>query len=194
MTAAAEPLKCAPARPFIVTAGRLTRQKGQDLLISAFAASAAARDLDLVILGEGPLEADLRARAAAQGVADRVWFPGFQANPWAWFSKARLFVLPSRWEGFGNVITEAMACGAPILSADCDFGPREQIAHGETGWLVAPCSVASLTRGLDDVLGDPALLGRLALAGRARAMSFDVGPIAESYTTRFIGLAQGAAS
>jgi glycosyltransferase involved in cell wall biosynthesis len=82
-----------------------------------------------------------------------------------------------------------MACGAPVLSTDCDFGPREQIAHGETGWLVAPNSVASLTGGVDGILADARLLDRLARAGRQRAMSFDVGAIAESYTIRFIGLA-----
>jgi glycosyltransferase involved in cell wall biosynthesis len=191
MAAAAEPLPYPPRRPFIVTAGRLTRQKGQDMLIAAFAASAAARDLDLVILGEGPLEAELRAQAAALGVGDRVLFPGFQANPWAWFAHARLFVLASRWEGFGNVITEAMACGAPVLSSDCDFGPREQIAHGETGWLVAPNNIAALTNGFDGLLVDSRLLDRLARAGRQRAMSFDVGPIAASYTARFVGLAHG---
>lgn len=191
VAAATEPLARPPRRPFIVTAGRLTRQKGHDLLIAAFAASEAARGLDLAILGEGPLECDLRAQAAALGVGERVLFPGFQDNPWAWFARARLFVLPSRWEGFGNVITEAMACGAPVLSADCDFGPREQIAHGETGWLVSPNSIAALTEGIDRVLGDPGLSARLAHAGRQRAMSFDVGLIAESYTARFIGLAQG---
>ena len=194
VAAADAPLVRPPRRPFIVTAGRLTRQKGHDLLISAFAASEAARDLDLVILGEGALERDLRAQAAALGVGDRVLFPGFQANPWAWFSRARLFVLASRWEGFGNVITEAMACGAPVLSADCDFGPREQIAHGESGWLVAPNVVGALTQGFDGILGDQALLDRLARAGRQRAKSFDVGPIAESYTARFIGLARAMGS
>jgi len=191
VAAAAEPLACEPARPFIVTAGRMTRQKGHDVLIAAFAASRAARDHDLVILGQGPLEAELRAQAAALGVGDRVTFPGFQANPWAWFAHARLFVLASRWEGFGNVITEAMACGAPVLSTDCDFGPREQIAHGETGWLVAPDNIAALARGFDELLADRRLLDRLAGAGRGRAMSFDVGPITESYTTRFVGLAHG---
>jgi glycosyltransferase involved in cell wall biosynthesis len=194
VAAAAEPLACAPRRPFIVTAGRLTRQKGHDLLIRAFAASTAAGELDLVILGEGPLEGDLRAQAAALGVGDRVLFPGFQANPWTWFAHARLFVLASRWEGFGNVITEAMACGAPVLSADCDFGPREQIDHGETGWLVSPDNIEALIKGFDSILPDPRLLDRMATAGRKRAMSFDVGPIAESYTARFIGLAHGMAS
>jgi glycosyltransferase involved in cell wall biosynthesis len=178
----------APQRPFIVTAGRLTRQKGHDMLIEAFAASRAARDFDLVILGEGPLELELRARAATLGVAERVRFPGFQANPWAWFARARLFVLSSRWEGFGNVVAESMACGAPVLAADCDFGPREQITHGESGWLVPVNDVGALAAGLDALLGDPVLMARLAAAGAARAGRFDIGVVMEAYTALFLDL------
>ncbi len=101
---AARPLPVTPVRPFIVAAGRLVHQKGYDLLIRAFADSRAARGMELIILGEGPLEGALRAQAAAAGVADRVRFPGYQENPWAWFARARLAVVPSRWEGFGNVV------------------------------------------------------------------------------------------
>jgi glycosyltransferase involved in cell wall biosynthesis len=186
---AAAPLPDPPARPFIVTAGRLTRQKGQDRLIAAFAASEAARELDLVILGEGPLERELRMQVDKLGLSDRVLMPGFQTNPWAWFSRAELFVLSSRWEGFGNVIAEAMACGAPVLAADCDFGPREQIVHGETGWLVAPDDAEALRTGLDRLLGDAALAARLAARGQARSARFDVQPVSEAYTGLFLELA-----
>ena len=182
------PLPDAPSRPFVVTAGRMTRQKGQDVLIEAFAASRAARDCDLVILGEGPLEGQLRARAAALGIGERVRFAGFQDNPWAWFARARLFVLSSRWEGFGNVIAEAMACGAPVLSTDCDFGPREQIVHGESGWLVPGDDVGALAGGFDAVLSDPALAARLALNGEARSRDFDIGVTMEAYADLFTRL------
>lgn len=181
---AAEPL--AAERPFIVSAGRLVRQKGFDLLIKAFADSRAARDLDLVILGQGPLEAALKAQAAALGVADRVRFPGFQANPWAWFARARLFVLSSRWEGFGNVVAEALACGAPALVTDCDFGPREQVEHGRSGWVAASDDAGALAKAMDDLLGDPALAARLAAGGRVRARAFDLGRIAAAYSELFV--------
>ncbi|MGI8840035.1 MAG: glycosyltransferase, partial [Caulobacteraceae bacterium] len=144
---AARPLTEAPGRSFIVTAGRLTRQKGHDLLIEAFARGGATNDMDLVILGEGPLEGALRAQAGALGVGDRVRFLGFQANPWAWIARARLFVLPSRWEGFGNVVAEALACGVPALVTDCDFGPREQVVHGASGWVVAAGDAGALAGG-----------------------------------------------
>ncbi len=188
---AAEPLAVAPKRPFMVTAGRLTHQKGQDLLIDAFAASTAAREMDLVILGQGPLESVLRERAKNLGVGDRVKFAGFQVNPWAWFSKARLFVMPSRWEGFGNVVAEALACGVPTLVTDCDFGPREQVVHGQSGWIVPANDAAALTHGLDTVLGNQMLARRLALGGTARAGDFDLGAIAGVYTGLFLAQATG---
>ncbi len=190
---AAQLLAVAPERPFIVTAGRLTFQKNHNLLIEAFAMSAAARGMDLVILGEGPLEGDLRARAAALGVSDRVRFAGFQANPWAWFSRARLFVHSSRWEGLPNVIAEALACGVPTLLPDCDFGPREQIVHGQSGWLVPPHDAGALAGGLDTLLGDPDLAARLAAGGKARASDFDADVIAGAYTEFFLEMTGASA-
>ena len=178
---APQPLAEAPTRPFIVAAGRLVRQKGFDVLLEAFARSREARALDLVILGEGPLEGALRRQAEGLGIADRVRFAGFQANPWAWFARARLFVLSSRWEGFGNVVAEAMACGVPVLVTDCDFGPREQVAHGVTGW-VTPVEPEAMARAMDTSLGDADLAGRLAAAGRVRARDFATPTIVDAYT------------
>jgi glycosyltransferase involved in cell wall biosynthesis len=189
------PLTAAPDRPFIVAAGRLVRQKGFDLLIEAFAGAVRTAGMDLVILGEGPLEADLRRQAAALGVGGRVKFPGFQANPWAWFARAKLFALSSRWEGFGNVVAEAMACGVTVLASDCDFGPREQVGHGVSGWLVAPGSSAALSEGMDTLLANPVLAAKLAASGRERAGAFDVDRIVAPYTRLFRDLAfTGAAA
>ncbi|HEY1878850.1 MAG TPA: glycosyltransferase [Caulobacteraceae bacterium] len=183
---AAEPLEVKPSRPFIVSAGRLVAQKGHDLLIKAFAECRAARDLDLVILGQGPLERTLKEQAAALGVADRVRFSGFQHNPWTWFAHSRLFVLPSRWEGFGNVVAEALACGAPVLVSDCDFGPREQVEHGHSGWVAPSGDAGALARAMEDLLNDPVLAARLAAGGRARARAFDISRIVPSYAELFI--------
>ncbi len=178
-----------PERPFIVTAGRLVRQKGYDILIEAFAKSGAARDLDLVILGQGPLEGALRTQAAALGVGDRVKFPGFQINPWAWFARARLFVLSSRWEGFGNVVAEALACGVPTLVTDCDFGPREQVEHTVSGWICRSEDPAAMTAALDTVLTNDITRKALGLRGRKRAEAFDIDVIARQYTQLFLQVA-----
>ena len=173
------------SRPYVVAAGRLVTQKGFDGLIRAFAASTAARDLDLIILGEGPLKGQLEALAKELGVADRVKFPGFQDNPWAWFSRARVFVLSSLWEGFGNVVAEALACGAPTIVTDCDFGPREQITDGVDGLIVPVGDDAPLTRALDKLLTDPVLCERLVAAGRDRAWQFDLPRVVEAYNQFF---------
>ncbi len=176
-------------RPFILTAGRLVQQKGHDLLIKAFADTPSACGMDLVILGDGPLRPALVAQAAALGVADRVRLIGFQANPWAWMARSRLFVLPSRWEGFGNVVAEALACGAPTLVTDCDYGPQEQIAHGVSGWVVATENAPALASAMDMLLSKRALRTRLALNGMIRANDFDAAKIADAYTRLFVEIA-----
>lgn len=175
----------APQRPFIVTAGRLEHQKGLDLLIRAFAHSPACATRDLVILGEGSQGRRLRALAEALGVAGRVHFAGFTDNPWAYFARAELFVLASRWEGFGNVVAEAMACGAPVLVTDCDYGPREIVAHGTTGWVVPAGTAEALRGGLETLLSDAQTRNRLAAAGARRALDFDAPVVAARYAALF---------
>jgi glycosyltransferase involved in cell wall biosynthesis len=175
-------------RPFVVAAGRLVEQKGFEFLIKGFADSRESAQMDLVILGEGELETKLKARAASLGVGDRVRFPGFQANPWSWFSRARAFVLSSLWEGFGNVVAEAMACGVPVIVTDCDFGPREQVTHAVSGWIVATADSASIANALDRILADQDLTARLTAAGRHRARDFDLKVIAKVYNEYLHGL------
>ena len=182
---AREPLPGAPTRPFILNIGRLEYQKAQDVLLKAFAASEAARDLDLVILGKGTLENDLRRLAAELGVADRVIFPGFTPNPWAWLARARLFALSSRWEGFPSVVAEALACGAPALVTSCDFGPAEVVEHGQSGWVVPPDDVQAFGAAMDHLLRRPDLTGRVAANGPARAALFDIDLMVEAYTDLF---------
>ncbi|MCA1662420.1 MAG: glycosyltransferase [Novosphingobium sp.] len=170
-----------PNKRFVLAAGRLEYQKGFDLLLRAFAASGVAATHDLVILGQGSLAAELETLAAELGIASRVHWPGFQANPFAWMAACELFVLPSRWEGFGNVLAEAMAAGAPVLAADCDYGPGEIVTHGESGWLVAPDSAEALTAGLRRLLGDAALRDRLAAGARRESERFAIEPIVGRY-------------
>ena len=179
------PLDIEGRRPFIVTAGRLEHQKGQDLLLRAFASSRACDGLDLVILGEGSLGAQLRALASELGVAERLRFQGFEANPWAWFGRARLFVLPSRWEGFPNALLEAMACGAPVVASACDFGPREAIASGRSGLLTPVDDVEALRAALEAVLSDPARARSLGAAAKARAADYGLAKSVEAYSAIF---------
>jgi glycosyltransferase involved in cell wall biosynthesis len=165
---AAEPLGETLAKPFLISVGRLQPQKGHDILLRAFAGSAAACGHDLVILGEGPEEDRLRQLAATLGIADRVRFVHFTANPWAWVARSGLFVLPSRWEGCPNALAESLACGTASIAADCRFGPRELLEHGQSGWLVPPEDPEALREAIDCLLRDDNLRVALAEGGRGR--------------------------
>jgi glycosyltransferase involved in cell wall biosynthesis len=182
---ASEPVAPAVGRPFIVAAGRLVHQKGFDVLVRAYAEHIAPRDIALVILGEGPERINLERLARECGVENQLQLPGFVANPWAYFARASVFVSASRWEGFGNVIVEAMACGAPVVATDCDFGPREIVAHGESGLLVPGEDVPALGRAVASVLDDRTLAARLAAAARQRSGDFSVPRMTRAYEEIF---------
>ena len=173
--------------PVIVAAGRLVRQKGFDLLLHAFARLGRA-DARLVILGEGPERLALAALAAALGIASRLTLGPHMAAPERWFAHADLFVLSSRWEGFGHVLVEAMAAGAPAVAFDCPYGPADILRDGETGILVPAGDVAALGHAMDRVLGDPALAHTLAEAGARAAGRFDATAVAADYAALFTRL------
>ncbi len=108
----------------LVAAGRLVDQKGFDLLIDAITLLHDDR-IRLTILGVGPLCTSLERLAQARRVADQVQFAGYQTNPYAWFARADAFVLSSRYEGFPNVVLEALACGTPVIATPAPGGTRE---------------------------------------------------------------------
>lgn len=122
--------------PIIIGIGRLTRQKDFPTLIRAFAHVRKLLPLRLIILGEGEDRADLENLCHSLGVAADVDLVGFVANPYAFLSRADLFVLSSRWEGFGNVLLEALNVGVPVISTDCPNGPKEILKEGKYGQLV----------------------------------------------------------
>jgi glycosyltransferase involved in cell wall biosynthesis len=154
----------------ILAVGRLTRQKGFDLLIDA---ASLIRDLPwrLTILGEGPDRALLVEQTRSRGLEDRIFLPGFFPNPYPWFADADLFVLSSRWEGFGHVIVEAMVTGATVLATRCPSGPDEIVHHGEDG-LLCDISTDAIAEGLRMLITDPPLRSRLSGAAAATSERF----------------------
>jgi len=157
----------------ILAAGRLVEQKGFSDLIRAFSQVRAKTLSKLVILGEGISRGELEALVTSLNLEDDVYMPGFVDNPWAYMRDADLFVLSSYWEGFGNVIVEAMACGVPIIATDCDFGPREIIQRGKNGILVPVGDVSQLASQTVRLLSSAAERQRLSEAGLKRARDFD---------------------
>lgn len=120
---------------YIVTAGRLHASKGFVQLINVFAKSSLYGTYKLVILGEGPERGLLEKLIADKGLQQDVLLLGYQANPYRFFAKSRFFILNSKHESFGNVLIETMACDVPVVSNDCDFGPRHIIKQNRNGVL-----------------------------------------------------------
>ena len=148
--------------PTVLGVGRLEPQKGFDLLVRAFAHAIRQHDgWELVIVGEGSQRPALAALAAAYGVADRVHIPGRQLDIWRAYAAADIFVLPSRFEGFPNVLLEAMAAGLPSVAADCPTGPREIIRNEREGLLVPTEDVDAFAEALSRLMGNAALRDRL---------------------------------
>jgi len=157
----------------IAAVGRLVPQKGFDLLLEAFAQITLHHpDWSLVIWGEGPEREHLLAQRQALGLADRVHFPGVSERPGAWIETADVFVLSSRYEGWGIVLMEAMAAGLPVVSFDCRFGPRDMITHGEDGLLVPNGNVTALAATLSHLLRDETLRRKLGTSAATSAKRF----------------------
>lgn len=177
---AAEPLDHPWLRPgqppVILGVGMLKPQKDFATLVRAFALIRARREARLVILGDARGDAkDLACKAeltelpAALGIAADVQFPGFIANPQAWMARAACFVLSSRWEGLGNVLIEALACGCPAVSTDCPSGPAEILAEGAYGRLVPVGDPTAMAAAIAATLDSPP--DRNTLLARAEQFS-----------------------
>ena len=150
--------------PVIIAAGSLAPWKGFADLIDAMAK--VRSDARLIILGEGPLRADLEAQVARLGLADRVKLPGFATNPLKYFTRADVFVLSSTVEGLPNVLVEAMMCGCTPVATDCPTGPREVLDGGRFGYLVPVRDPDALASGIERALDQPIAPDLLAEAVR----------------------------
>jgi glycosyltransferase involved in cell wall biosynthesis len=163
----------------ILSVGHLKAQKNHLLLIKAFARLLAERDATLAIVGEGDLRPALEELVGRLGLGDRVLLPGFSATPGDWYEGADLFVLSSDFEGFGNVLVEALHCGLPIVSTDCPGGPHEILAGGKWGRLISPNDPDMLAQAMVSALDEPVN----ASDQRNRAADFSIGRAADGYET-----------
>lgn len=161
---------CGPERKILLAVGRLSQEKGFDMLIKVFSRLAPRHsDWDLVILGEGPDRQMLEARCEEVQCGHRIFIPGLAGNVGEWYTRADLYVMSSLYEGFPNALAEALAHGLPAVSFDCDTGPRDIVRHGLDGFLVPAGSAVELEAMLDRVMNNGELRQRLALrAGDAR--------------------------
>lgn len=164
----------------VLAGGRHEPQKGFDTLLDAFS-RIDEEDVRLVLFGTGPETEALQAQTESLGVDDRVSFPGFVKNPFAYMASADVFVLPSRYEGFGLVLIEALSCGCPVVSTNCESGPAEILNDGEFGVLVPVDDVTALSHSISDLLsqhGDSSTL-------RDRAEDFSINSAIDRYEKLF---------
>ncbi len=141
--------------PVILGVGRLTQQKDFPTLIRAFSLVQQSYSARLMILGEGEEQTCLETLVQELGLEEVVALPGFVANPYTYMAQASVCVLSSAWEGFGNILVEAMAVGTPVVSTSCKSGPAEILENGQYGQLVAVGDVESLAEAIISTLEKP---------------------------------------
>lgn len=187
--ALAEPLDAgdegAWKHPAIVSAGRLAEAKNFPLLVDAMALLRrrlpAAR---LFILGQGDQEPQLRQQIASLGLTDAVRLCGFQRNPWKYIARADVFALTSRYEGFGNVLIEAMACGVPVVVTRSP-GPLEIVRDNVDGVIVSEHTPEAVAGALEALLTDDRRRASMAAAAKDASAQYALPAIAGQYDSWF---------
>ncbi len=171
--------------PVIVAFGRLIKRKGFEDLLNAFKIVHSKMKIRLIFIGDGEERNRLECLSKQMGLENDVIFLGYQENPFTIIAKSNIFVLSSHWEGFGNVIIEAMACGIPIISTKCPYGPDEIIADGENGILISVGNPYEMAQKIIMLLNDKARLQKLSEGGKKRAKDFTVEKMVSGYEMVF---------
>jgi glycosyltransferase involved in cell wall biosynthesis len=167
--------------PVILGMGRIVKAKNFPLLIDAFEILREKIDCRCLIIGDGPQKTEVELRAKASRFADDIQMLGHTENPFAYMKQATVFALTSSWEGFGNVLVEAMATGTPVVSTDCPHGPREILKDGKYGPLVPVGDAISLAEAIYRTLLNPPSVDLMIQASDR----FNVRTIAEKYLKLF---------
>lgn len=144
-------------RPYVCGVGRLCEQKGFDQLLNSYAKVKASRPdyPDLLLVGDGPDRQALAQQAERLGIAASVRFVGFTRNPYFVIKRAQAFLLSSRHEGLPTVLIEALALNCPVVAFDCPTGPREILADGQYGYLVAAGDIEGFSVAMTAVMDAP---------------------------------------
>lgn len=177
-----------PALQVVISVSRLSAEKDIPTLMRAFAQVHAARPhTRLLLVGEGPDRPRLQALRAELGLDAAVQLPGRITHPRRWVQHAAVFALASQYEGFGNVLIEALSCGVPVVSTDCPVGPRDILADGQHGRLVPVGDAPAMAHALMAALDDP----HLPAGAREHAQGFTASRASLAYFQLFSSLLAG---
>lgn len=176
-------------KPVILWVGRITVLKGVQYLIGAFERVLREVDSRLILVGEGSYERRIRDMVNQKGLDGKVDFVGYQRNPYRYMPRADVFAFPSLGgEAFGLVLTEAMACGLPVVATDCLAGPSEVLLNGRCGVLVPVGDEEAMAHGIISILTDKTLRRRLVSAATTRVADFEPARIVALYERLFMEL------
>lgn len=146
---------------YIIALGRLHYAKGFDLLIDAYLKTKAREECKLLIFGEGSLYQELLAQIKALNLDKKVYLMGVTNNPYKYLYNSEFFILSSRYEGFPNVLIEALSCGVATIATDCSSGASDIIEHGENGLLTQNKNVNEMAKNIDKLYFDESLKCKL---------------------------------
>lgn len=161
----------------VLSVGTLKPEKDFKTLIKAFSLLSTYMSAKLIILGEGEERRNLEMLITDLGLQDCVSMPGYRLNPYSWYFTADMFVLSSRYEGFGNVIVEALGCGVPVVSTDCPGGPAEILDNGRYGKLIPVGNPDAMATAMEQSL----LEKHDTFALTQRSKDFSVNKISKEY-------------
>lgn len=173
----------------LFSCGRLVKPKGFPYLIKAVKLLSLKYKINLLIAGEGPDRNKLEELVEVLELKNSILLIGNQNNPYKFMSKCDIYVHSSLWDGLPTTLIEAMACGAPVVSTDCDSGPREIISHGIDGLLVRPPGNAKvLADGIEKLILNERLRLKFKISAKEKALSFSSENIVKQYEQLFLNL------
>ena len=166
----------------IISVGRLVEeQKNFQLLIESYIEVNKNIKSRLLILGDGPDRKKLDKLIIDNNQQENIYLLGWQENPYKYLKRSDLFVLSSDWEGFPNILLEALSCDIPVISTDCTFGPNEIIQNNINGILVPVNDKLELSKAMYKVLSDKSFAKKLASKGKQRSLDFSIDKITSQY-------------